>query len=108
MRPRRLSLLWSSLSLPRRLSLSSLLWSSSASARYERLRIDKWIKDRLLNWPLSSCLHCRRPFVAGDAWMEVANSAEVQARARFHQQPCHAEWRTEREAAARLALGLEG
>ena len=79
----------------------------SASVRYERERVDKWIKDRLLNWPLASCLNCRRPFVAGDAWVEVASSAEIPARARFHRS-CYAEWRAEREAAARQALGLEG
>jgi hypothetical protein len=79
----------------------------AAAVRYERARIDKWIKDRLLNWPLSSCPHCRRPFVAGDAWEEVASFAEVRARARFHRS-CHAAWRAERELAARQALGLEG
>ena len=40
----------------------------------------------------------------GGAWEEVSNG---EARARFHR-TCHAEWRTEREAAARQALGLEG
>ena len=78
-----------------------------ATVRYERARVDKWIKDRLLNWPLSSCLHCRRPFVAGDAWEEVASFAEIPARARFHG-ACHVAWRLEREAAARQALGLKG
>jgi hypothetical protein len=76
----------------------------SAAARYERGRIDAWIRARLLDCPLSVCQRCRRPFVAGDAWEEVSNG---EARARFHR-TCHAEWRTEREAAARQALGLEG
>ena len=40
------------------------------------------------------------------AWEEVSNG-DTNARARFHR-TCHAEWRSEREAAARQALGLEG
>ena len=49
---------------------------------------------------------CRKPIVAGQDWQEVSNG-DTNARARFHR-TCHAEWRTEREAAARQALGLEG
>jgi hypothetical protein len=75
-----------------------------AAVRYERERIDAWIRNRLIAYPLASCLRCRRPFVAGAAWEEVSNG---EARARFHRS-CYAEWRAEREAAARQALGLEG
>jgi hypothetical protein len=75
-----------------------------ASAQRNQARIDKWIRDRLIDWPPTSCLHCRKPIVPGRRWTVVANGEAV---ARFHQ-PCHAEWRTEREAAARQALGLEG
>ena len=75
-----------------------------AVVRYERERIDGWIRNRLVDYPLATCLRCRRPFVAGAAWEEVSNG---EARARFHR-ACHAEWLAEREAAARQALGLEG
>jgi hypothetical protein len=80
----------------------------STADRYRHERVDKWIKDRLLNWPLGVCVRCRRPFSAGESWQEVANSAQVQARARFHQQLCYAEWRAEQEAEARRSLGLAG
>ena len=76
----------------------------SAAARYERERIDAWIWNRLIDWPLASCLRCRTPIVAGAAWKEVSTG---EARARFHR-ACHAEWRAEWEAAARQALGLAG
>ena len=78
----------------------------SAAVRYERERIDAWIRNRLIAYPLASCFGCRKPIVAGAAWEEVSNG-DTNARARFHR-TCHAEWRTEREAAARQALGLEG
>jgi hypothetical protein len=78
----------------------------SAAARYERELIDAWIRNRLIAYPLASCFGCRRPIVAGQDWQEVSNG-DTNARARFHR-ACHAEWRAEREAAARQALGLEG
>ena len=76
----------------------------SASVRYERERIDAWIRSRLIPYPLASCFGCRKPIIVGQDWQEVSNG---EARARFHR-TCHAEWRTEREAAARQALGLVG
>ena len=76
----------------------------SAAVRHERERIDAWIRNRLIAYPLASCLLCRKPIIAGQDWQEASNG---EARARFHR-TCHAEWRTEREAAARQALGLEG
>jgi hypothetical protein len=76
----------------------------SAAVRYERERIDAWIRNRLIAYPLAACLLCRKPIAPGAAWEEVSNG---EARARFHR-TCHAEWRTEREAAARQALGLKG
>jgi hypothetical protein len=72
--------------------------------RHERERIDAWIRNRLIAYPLASCFGCRKPIVVGQDWQEVSNGEE---RARFHR-ACHDEWRTEREAAARQALGLEG
>jgi hypothetical protein len=75
-----------------------------AAARYERERIETWIRNRLVDYPLAACLLCRRPIVAGQDWREASNG---EARARFHR-TCHAEWRAERETAARQALGLEG
>jgi hypothetical protein len=76
----------------------------SAAARYERERIDAWIRARLIDYPLASCFGCRKPIVAGRAWEEVSNG---EAKARFHR-TCHAEWRAEQEAAARQARGFEG
>jgi hypothetical protein len=78
----------------------------SAAARYEREQIAAWIRNRLIDYPLASCLLCRKPIIAGLDWKEVSNG-DTNARARFHR-TCHAEWRTEREAAARQALGLGG
>ena len=72
--------------------------------RYERERIDAWIRNRLVDYPLAACLRCRKPIIAGQDWQEVSNG---EARARFHR-TCHAEWRIEREGAARQALGLSG
>ena len=76
----------------------------SAAVRYERERIDAWIRNRLIDWSLASCMRCRLPFVAGSEWQEVSNG---EARARLHR-PCHAEWWAEQEAVARQALGLGG
>ncbi len=78
----------------------------SAAARYERERIAAWIRDRLISYPLDRCLCCRLPIIAGQDWQEVSNG-DTNVRARFHR-TCHAEWRTEQEATARRALGLEG
>jgi hypothetical protein len=87
-------------------ALSVVPEPESPAARYERERIDAWIRNRLIAYPLASCLLCRKPIIAGQDWQEVSNG-DTNARARFHR-TCHAEWRTEREAAARQALGLEG
>ena len=76
------------------------------AVRRERERIDAWVRNRLIAYPFASCFGCRKPIVAGAAWEEVSNG-DTNVRARFHR-ACHAEWRTEREAAARQALGLEG
>jgi hypothetical protein len=78
--------------------------AESAAVRYERERIDAWIRNRLIAYPLASCLLCRKPIIAGQDWQEASNG---DARARFHR-ACHAEWRAEREASARQALGLAG
>ena len=37
----------------------------SAAARYERERVDAWIRNRLIAYPLASCLLCRKPIIAG-------------------------------------------
>ena len=55
--------------------------------RREQALIDKWIRDRLVDWR-DSCWRCRRPIVPGQLWTAVSNGEAV---ARFHQ-PCHAEW----------------
>jgi hypothetical protein len=78
--------------------------AESAAVRYERERIDAWIRNRLIAYPLASCLLCRKPIIAGQDWWEASNG---EARARFHR-ACRIGWRSEQEAAARQALGLEG
>jgi hypothetical protein len=70
--------------------------------RRDQARIDKWIRDRLVDWR-DSCWRCRRPIVPGQLWTAVSNGEAV---ARFHK-PCHAQWLTEQEALARRALGLD-
>jgi hypothetical protein len=67
-----------------------------------RGRINHWTAARLIDWPPSHCLHCRKPIVVGQAWTAVSNG---EAKARFHE-PCRAQWLIEREAFARKALGL--
>ena len=84
-------------------ALSVVPEPESATVRYQRERIDAWI--RIASSPIRSPLFvCRKPIIAGQDWQEVSNG-DTNARARFHR-TCHAEWRTEREAAARQALGL--
>jgi hypothetical protein len=73
-----------------------------ARARLDQLRVDKWIRDRLIDWPPESCLHCRKPIIVGQLWIVVSNG---DCAARFHE-PCHAEWLEQQEAAARKAMGL--
>ena len=76
----------------------------SAAARYERERVAGWVRARLTPYPMDRCCYCRLPFNIGQPWQDVANDA---VRVRFHA-ACYAEWRAEREAAARQALGLKG
>ena len=71
-------------------------------AQLDQARIDKWIRDRLVDWR-ESCWGCRKPIVVGQKWTFVGNG---EVGARFHE-PCHAQWLTEREIAARTALGLD-
>ena len=68
----------------------------------ERGRINRWIADRLIDWPPESCLHCRKPIIVGQPWTVVSNG---EVTARFHE-PCHGEWLAQQEVAARMALGL--
>jgi hypothetical protein len=49
------------------------------------------------------CFHCRRPIVYGAKWIELVND---NARARFHSD-CAPAWRTQQQAAARRAIGLD-
>ena len=69
----------------------------------ERERVAAWIRARLMAYPADRCCRSRLPFNVGQQWQEMANDA---VRIRFHV-ACYAEWRAEREAAARQALGLE-
>jgi hypothetical protein len=36
-----------------------------AAARYERERIDAWIRARIVDYPFGACLLCRKPIIAG-------------------------------------------
>jgi hypothetical protein len=69
----------------------------------ERGRINRWIACRLIDWPPTSCLHCRKPIIVGQLWTVVSNG---EVTARFHQD-CHSEWLEQQEVAARRALGLD-
>ena len=45
-----------------------------AAVRYERDRIDKWIRDHLVVNPnVVGCQRCRRAIIAGDRWTETSN-----------------------------------
>jgi hypothetical protein len=70
--------------------------------RRDQARIDKWIRDRLVDWR-DSCWRCRRLIVPGQPWTVVAGDEVV---VRFHQH-CHDDWRAQQELAARQALRLE-
>jgi hypothetical protein len=69
----------------------------------ERGRINHWIACRLIDWPPTSCLHCRKPIVSGQLWAVVSNGDVT---ARFHQD-CHEGWLADQEHLARQALSLE-
>lgn len=73
-----------------------------ARARLDQARVAKWIRDRLIDWPPTFCLHCRKPIIVGQVWTVVSNG---EVAARFHQ-PCHGEWLEVQEAAARRSLGI--
>jgi hypothetical protein len=70
--------------------------------KFDRLRIDKWIRDRLVAAWTGGCWHCRRPIVVGQKFVDVRGNEVV---VRFHAQ-CESEWRLRQEALAREALGL--
>jgi hypothetical protein len=72
-----------------------------AHLQTERRRINHWIADKLIDWPPSHCLHCRKPIVVGQTWTAVANG---RVEARFHKD-CHGAWLAQQEVAAR-AIGL--
>jgi hypothetical protein len=74
-----------------------------AALHAERRRINRWIANQIIDWPPTSCLHCRKPIVPGQVWTAVSNGEAV---ARFHQ-PCHAEWLAQQEVAARRAMGFD-
>jgi hypothetical protein len=71
-----------------------------AHLQTERRCINHWIADKLIDWPPSHCLHCRKPIIVGQLWTTVSNGA---VSARFHQE-CHGDWLGEQEVAARRAL----
>ena len=73
-----------------------------AHLQAERGRINHWIANQIIDWPPSSCLHCRKAIIPGQQWIDVA-SGDVTAR--FHG-PCHPQWLEQQEIAARRALGL--
>jgi hypothetical protein len=76
--------------------------STRARMSADQARIDKWIRDRLIDWR-DSCWRCRRPITFGQTWAVISNG---EVTARFHQL-CYAEWLAQQEVAARRALGME-
>jgi hypothetical protein len=76
--------------------------SAPASPPADRARIDKWIRDRLIEWR-DSCLRCRKPIVPGQKWIPVSNG---EVTTHFHRE-CHDSWLAEQEALARQTLGLD-
>jgi RNase P subunit RPR2 len=70
--------------------------------RLDQARIKRWIANQSIDWPPTSCLHCRRPIVPGQLWTVVSNG---EITARFHQD-CHGAWRAQQEVFARRALGF--
>jgi hypothetical protein len=68
----------------------------------DQMRVDKWIRDRLIDWR-DSCWQCRKPIVVGQVRTVVSNG-EVAARLHQH---CHSERLAQQEVAARRAMGLD-
>jgi hypothetical protein len=68
----------------------------------ELARITAWINAKLITWPQTHCLHCRKPINVGEKFVDVAANDE---RARFHVS-CEPVWRAAQIVAARVALGL--
>ena len=60
----------------------------AAVLQNERGRINRWIADRLIDWPSTSCLHCRKRIIVGQLWTVVSNG-DVAA---CCHEPCHGEW----------------
>ena len=56
-------------------TLSVVPEPESAAVRYERQRIDAWVRTRLIAYPVDRCCHCRLPFNVGQQWREMANDA---------------------------------
>ena len=57
---------------------------------------------RIVDYPPDRCLHCRKPTIVGQKWVDVASGGAL---ARFHQS-CRTAWLAEQEVAARRALGM--
>jgi hypothetical protein len=71
-------------------------------SKLNQARISKWIRNRLAAALPGLCWHCRRPFTAGQKFVDIRGDEVV---VRFHAQ-CESEWRAQREVLARRALGL--
>ena len=70
--------------------------------RLDQARIKRWIANQLINWPPTSCLHCRKPTDVGRAWTTLANDG---VSARFHQSWSRRMADSAGGACARKALG---
>ena len=68
--------------------------------RAERVMIDRWVANQIVDWPSSHCFGCRKAIVAGQKWLELVSDNN---RARFHCE-CEPAWRAEQEVAARRSL----
>jgi hypothetical protein len=68
--------------------------------RAERVLIDRWVANQIVDWPSSHCFGCRKPIVVGQKWLELVHD---DSRARFHCD-CEPAWRAGQEVAARRSL----
>jgi hypothetical protein len=66
----------------------------------ERVMIDRWVANQIVDWPSSYCFGCKLPIIIGQKWRELVCDDN---RARFHS-GCEPVWRAEQEVAARRAL----
>jgi hypothetical protein len=73
------------------------------ATRAERVLIDRWVREQIVDRAPSNCFGCKLPIVVGQKWVELVRD---NCRARFHCD-CEPVWRAEKEVLARKTLGFE-